>query len=322
MQAIYNQAVNYFQQGKYAQADELCSHVLLANPEQPDFNQLKGVIEFQQGKISAAVCSLHKAVTGKPTDGDCHYHLGIALHLLGRGVEAVGCYQKAIELHCSNLQAAWNNLGGLFYDMGQKCDAAVCYQDALAINSGFYPASKNIKLLDDEGDIFINPSCKISPLCSLEATNQGTISIKKNSSVAEYARLLTVGGFITIGQKCSINTMCIIYGHGGVRIGDYVRIAAQTIIISANHNYERLDIPICQQDESKQGICIGDDVWIGAGCKILDGVEIGRGCVIGAGSVVTKSISDYSVAVGVPAKVIKNRKNQGEAIQRGVEEGA
>ena len=56
------------------------------------------------------------------------------------------------------------------------------------------------------------------------------------------------------------------------------------------------------------GIKIEDDVWIGAGAIILDGVTIGRGSVIGAGAVVTKNIPPYSVAVGVPARVIKKRE--------------
>ena len=65
--------------------------------------------------------------------------------------------------------------------------------------------------------------------------------------------------------------------------------------------------PIGQQPETRQGIEIGDDVWIATGCRILDGVKIGRGCVVGAGAVVTQSLPDYSIAVGVPARIVGNR---------------
>jgi len=99
----------------------------------------------------------------------------------------------------------------------------------------------------------------------------------------------------------------MIYGNGGLKIGNNVRIATHTIIIPADHSFEDLSIPIMLQAEKRKGIIIDDDVWIGASVKILDGVKIGRGCVIGAGSVVNHSIPDYSVAVGVPAKVIKSR---------------
>ncbi|MFM6647643.1 MAG: DapH/DapD/GlmU-related protein [Microcystis panniformis] len=62
------------------------------------------------------------------------------------------------------------------------------------------------------------------------------------------------------------------------------------------------------QGETKQGIVIEDDVWIGCGCKILDGINIGKSSVIGAGSVLTKDVEPYSVVVGVPGKVIKKRE--------------
>lgn len=84
-------------------------------------------------------------------------------------------------------------------------------------------------------------------------------------------------------------------------------IAAHTVIIPANHNFDRMDLPISRQGLTTKGINIGNDVWIGANVVILDGVEIGDGCVIGASSVVTKSIPNNSVAVGNPAKVIKSR---------------
>lgn len=94
----------------------------------------------------------------------------------------------------------------------------------------------------------------------------------------------------------------------GFEIGDNVRIAAQVVIIPMNHIYEDPDTPIWKQGIRAKGIKIEDDVWIGAGAKILDGVTIGKGSVIGAGAVVTDDIPPYSVAVGVPARVIKKRE--------------
>ena len=65
------------------------------------------------------------------------------------------------------------------------------------------------------------------------------------------------------------------------------------------------------QGEGIQGtINIENDVWIGAGCTVLTGVTIGEGSIIGSGSIVTKDIPKYSIAIGSPAKVIKNRKNE------------
>ncbi|MBN2117167.1 MAG: acyltransferase [Anaerolineales bacterium] len=110
-----------------------------------------------------------------------------------------------------------------------------------------------------------------------------------------------------MGKKCTINPFVVIYGHGGVTIGDDVHIAAQTVIVSANHSFDLLDVPISQQSETRRGIHIESNVWIGSGARILDGVSIGAGTVIASGSVVTKDLPGQVVAAGVPARVIKNR---------------
>ena len=113
---------------------------------------------------------------------------------------------------------------------------------------------------------------------------------------------------LSIGKNSGINRGTWISAMGGVEIGNHVLIGPYVIIHSANHKFDRLDIPIQEQGWDKLGTTIDDDVWIGANAIVLPGVTIGKGSVIGAGIVVTKDIPPYSVAVGVPAKVIKSRK--------------
>lgn len=115
------------------------------------------------------------------------------------------------------------------------------------------------------------------------------------------------GGNIKIGNNVRINPYSVIYGHGCVEIGDDVLIAAHTVIVPANHKFDRLDLPIRLQGLSTKGIKIESDVWLGARVTVLDGVTIGRGCVVGAGAVVTKDIAPFSIAVGAPARVICSR---------------
>lgn len=135
----------------------------------------------------------------------------------------------------------------------------------------------------------------------------GSVSIGPGSQIHDYAMLMTYGGDIRLGGGCTVNPFCVLYGHGGLTIGNHVRIATHCVIIPANHNFNDLDKPIWQQAETRVGIVIEDDVWIGAGVRVMDGVRIGHGSVIGAGAVVTKSIPPGSVAVGVPARVIGQR---------------
>jgi len=84
-------------------------------------------------------------------------------------------------------------------------------------------------------------------------------------------------------------------------------------MIAANHSFDRTDLPIANQAETRLGIRIGDDVWIGTGARILDGVEIGSGSVIAAGAVVTTRVPPRAVVAGVPARVIKLRQNVEES---------
>lgn len=158
-------------------------------------------------------------------------------------------------------------------------------------------------------NVYIHNSSIISPKSDIKVLppKSGTIKIGKNCRIHDYAMILTYRGNIEMGDNCSLNPFSILYGHGGLKIGNGVRIAAHTVVIPSNHKIDRIDIPIFQQGHEQKGIIIENDVWIGANCTILDGVVIGKGCVIGAGSVVTRSIPEYSVAAGVPAKVMYKR---------------
>lgn len=101
--------------------------------------------------------------------------------------------------------------------------------------------------------------------------------------------------------------------RGGVKIGDNVSIAHGSTILSTSHTFDEMNCPIKYQPIKQQETVIDDDVWIGCGVVVLSGTRIGKGCVIGANSVVTKSINDFSVAVGSPAKILKRRGDISEA---------
>ena len=133
------------------------------------------------------------------------------------------------------------------------------------------------------------------------------IEIGESSIICDYVHISTHKGHIKIGNHTAINHFCEIQGTGGLEIGDNVAISPHVSIFPFSHNFQQKNILISKQGKSMEGIKIGNDVWIGANCVILDGVTIGNGVVLGAGTIVNKDISDYSIAVGVPAKIIKKR---------------
>lgn len=135
----------------------------------------------------------------------------------------------------------------------------------------------------------------------------GKITLGDRCEIHSYARLMTYGGSITMGDDCSVNPYSILYGHGGLEIGSMVRIAAHVVIIPGSHGLERIDIPIVQQKMINKKVIIKDNVWIGAGAKILGGVTIHTGAVVGANAVVTRDVPENAIVAGVPANVIRFR---------------
>lgn len=118
----------------------------------------------------------------------------------------------------------------------------------------------------------------------------------------------TYHGFVRIGCDCSINPGTQIYGAGGVTIGDHVMIAGQSAIVAFSHGQAASGTPMMQQPNTAKGISIKSDVWIGAGAKVLDGVTIGEGAIVGAGSIVLHDVEPRAVVAGVPARFIRYRE--------------
>lgn len=156
--------------------------------------------------------------------------------------------------------------------------------------------------------ISLDTSINIHKSVVISTAFGGEILVKEQTELQVGVCLMTYGGIIEIGKRCSINPYTVIYGHGrGTIIQDDVLIAGHCLIIPANHNFSDLHTTINSQGINSKGIIIESNVWIGAGCKILDGVTIGYGSIVAAGSVVTKSIEPLSIVAGIPAKIIRKR---------------
>lgn len=139
------------------------------------------------------------------------------------------------------------------------------------------------------------------------AFKDSEIRFKDDVHISQGVIIRAVGGKILFNEMVSVGTRSVIYGADDVEIGRYSLLSNHVELMSGNHVFKDPNTPIRFQGRETGKISIGEDVWLGTYVIVLPGVTIGRGSVIGAGAVVTKDIPPYSIAVGVPAKVIKKR---------------
>lgn len=116
-------------------------------------------------------------------------------------------------------------------------------------------------------------------------------------------------GSVHIGDRTHVDQFCVLYGQGGLTIGRGCAIASGVIVYSQTNQIDAdAEAPVLDQPVVYAPVHIGDDVWIGARAVILPGVTIGDHAVIGAGAVVRHDVPAWSIAAGVPAKVIRDRR--------------
>lgn len=137
------------------------------------------------------------------------------------------------------------------------------------------------------------------------------IDIGENVIIGRNTILSCKGGSIHLEDFANISANCSLLSETKIHIGKHTFLAGQCYLVAGgNHSFERTDIPIMfQPSVRKGGIVVEEDCWLGASVIVLDGVTLEEGCVIGAGAVVTKSLPAYSVAAGIPARAIRNRKS-------------
>ncbi|MFA6918791.1 MAG: acyltransferase [Patescibacteria group bacterium] len=135
---------------------------------------------------------------------------------------------------------------------------------------------------------------------------QGPLMIGKNCLINDYVILNSKTGYMKIGDNSAINNFSIIYGNGGIEIGDHCAIAHSVKIIKNHQIPEQLNIPYSAT--SDKFTKIGNYVWLGANTTIVDGIVIGDNCVIGANSFVNKNLLENGIYAGSPAKLIRQRQ--------------
>lgn len=148
--------------------------------------------------------------------------------------------------------------------------------------------------------------------CGLDARGTqrpGRFSIGDETLIARDTIIVVKQGYIRIGSNCSIGSQTTLSAVSGIEIGDHAIVAGQCYFGGGRYQTELGAGPMVTQGLHTNGpVVLGDDVWIGAGARILDGVRIGDGAIIGAGAVVTRDVPGNAIAAGCPATIIGQRE--------------
>ena len=171
---------------------------------------------------------------------------------------------------------------------------------------------KNVKIFNKK-NIRLGNNVNIGDYVKLYSLGRKKLVLGNNVNIGSFSQIMTsisldnIGEFIEIGDNVGIGEFAHIGGAGGVTIGKDTIVGQYLSLHPENHNYSDPNLLIREQGVTRKGINIGENCWLGSKVTILDGVTIGSGCVIAAGSVVTKSFPDNVIIGGVPAKIIKDR---------------
>lgn len=161
--------------------------------------------------------------------------------------------------------------------------------------------------------VAIDPSAQVSPLADIEDSVRGSrIEIGPHVVIDSFVKIKPAGGNgdLVVGARSVINSGCVLYTGNGIEIGCDVAIAANCTLAPVNHAFKDRHRTIREQRflPSKGGIIVKDDVWIGAGCTLLDGAVLGQGVVVGAASLVLGPLEPYGIYMGVPCTKVGERK--------------
>jgi acetyltransferase-like isoleucine patch superfamily enzyme len=170
-------------------------------------------------------------------------------------------------------------------------------------------------VLRHPGKIRIGDGVTIDDLVVLDAkgeTNRGIV-IGNGVFLGRATILSCKNGDITLGDEVNIGFHSEIFSGSTVTVGRYGLFAAYTYVVGGGHEFSRLDQPVLHQPRTSVGVTLGENVWLGTGAKVMDGVTIGRDVVVGAGAVVTENLPDATIAVGIPARVVKRRDEPASA---------
>ena len=208
----------------------------------------------------------------------------------------------------------------LKYELIITCCTALPGALGLFLRSKLYPVllgrtGRNVTfgvnvVLRHPHKIAIGDNVVIDDGCCLDAkgTDNRGITIGNGVFVGRNTILSCKNGDIVIEDNANIGFNSEIFSASRVRLGKNALVAAYTYLVGGDHLYDRVDVPVGQQGRTARGIDVGDNVWLGAHVVVTDGSRIGRDVIVGAGAVVVGEIQEFGIATGVPAKIVRDRR--------------
>ena len=151
----------------------------------------------------------------------------------------------------------------------------------------------------------------VDDLVVLDAKGAGNRGIDIGSGVflGRGTILSCKDGDITLGDHANLGFHCEVFSGSSVTVGAHALFAAQVYLVGGGHEFEARDAAVVDQPRTSRGIVLGDNVWLGTGAKVLDGIRIGSHAVVGANAVVTSDLPEGAIAAGVPARVLRRRSD-------------
>jgi acetyltransferase-like isoleucine patch superfamily enzyme len=160
------------------------------------------------------------------------------------------------------------------------------------------------------GKIHLGDDVAVDDGCVLDAkgTANGGIRIGNRVFLGRNTILACKDGDIVLEDGVNISYHCAVFSASTVRIGADTLLAAFCYVVGGGHEFARTDMAVIHQGRPSKGVDIGRGAWLGAGAVVLDGVSVGHDAVVGANSVVSQDVPPFAVAVGMPARVVRDRR--------------
>ena len=219
------------------------------------------------------------------------------------GLWALVKYELIVTL-CSGLPGAL----GLF--LRSKLFPLLLGRTGRNVTFGVNVTLRHPHKIDIGDDVVIDDGCSLDA----KGTDNRGIQIGNGVFVGRNTILSCKNGDIVVDDQANIGFNCEIFSASRVRLGKSTLVAAYTYLVGGDHLYDRVDIPVLQQGRTARGIEVDDNVWLGAHVVVADGSRVGRDAIVGAGAVVIGEIPPFHIAAGVPARVLRDRRDTGETI--------